>query len=233
MIQYRTISKHAAAATVGLGVLLAAFPAPVPAVAGDAPRIGFVNMDKVFQGFYKTINADAAFQKQKKLYTQHAKELAEEIDAIKRRRDALQEEALNIALSDDARAEKRKAAADKDALYEEKKKELKHFLQSKDRELGKKYLDLRAKLVKEITGFITGYAKQNGYAAIFDSSGQSRNFIPVSVYVREDLDLTEKILADLNRGHEDEVAAAKKKKEEAKKPGPTGKPIKLAPGAHN
>ncbi len=227
-LSLRPRSMARAAAWLGTLTMTAAIALPAP--AGAQTRFGFVNMDKVFQGFYKTINADARFQKQKQLYTQHAKELAEEITAIKRQRDALQEAALNIALSDEVRAQKRKAAADKDALYEEKKKELKQFVQSKDRELGKKYLDLRANLVKEITDFLAGYAKKNGYDILFDSSGQTRNFIPVAVYFRKDLDLTEKVLTAINRGHEDEIAAAKKKKAAAKKAGTDLKNIRLKPG---
>jgi len=188
----------------------------VAASAGDI-KIACVNMDRVFQDFYKTIEADAAFQKQKKLYRQRAQELADEIEAIKRQRDQLQEEALNIALSDDVREKKRKQAMEKDALYRERRKELKEFIRDKDRELAKQYLDLRNQLVKEITEFIQRFAKQNGYDFVIDSSGQTRNFIPVLVYYRDDADLTDAVLTELNRGHEDVVEKARKEREAKKK----------------
>ncbi|NOY82807.1 MAG: OmpH family outer membrane protein [Kiritimatiellaeota bacterium] len=190
-----------------------------------AQRIGYVDMDKLFQGYYKTLTSDSAFQKQKQLYRQHAKDLVAEIEAIRQQRDQLQEDSLNIALSDAARNEKRQAAAEKDAIYQEKKKELKAFVQDKDKELGKKFLKLRADIVKELTEYIKGYAKEQKYDLILDTSGLSKNFIPVIIYYPTDQDLTETLLTRLNRGHEDEVAKAKEGK---KKTGDTAAP--LSPG---
>jgi len=200
---------------LGMAVLGLALAIPVPAV--KAQRIGFVDMDKLFQGYYKTLTSDSAFQKQKELYRQHAKDLVAEIEAVKQQRNQLQEDSLNIALSDDARDRKRRAATEKDALYREKKKELKSFVQDKDKELGKKYLKLRADIVKELTAYIKGYAKENKYDLILDTSGLSKNFIPVIVYYPEEKSLTEALLARLNQGHEDEVAKAKAEKD-GKKP---------------
>ncbi len=188
-----------------------------------AQRIGYVDMDKLFQGYYKTLTSDSAFQKQKELYRQHAKDLVAEIEAIKQQRDQLQEDSLNIALSDEARNQKRRAAAEKDAVYQEKKKELKAFVQDKDKELGKKFLKLRADIVKELTEYIKGYAKEQKYDLILDTSGLSKNFIPVIVYYPADQDLTETLLTRLNRGHEDEVAKAKAEK---KKAGDSASPLK-------
>jgi len=59
--------------------------------------------------------------------------------------------------------------------------------------------------VKEISAFIKTYGKENGYGMIMDSSGLTRNFIPVIVYYPEERDITDKVMAELNRGHEDDV----------------------------
>lgn len=186
-----------AAVALGIGAL------------GQSFTVGYADMEEVFQGYYKTTRSDAAFKKQKEMYDQHAEELAQEIEALKEQRDDLQERALNIALSEEARQESRDKAREKEAEYREKRQELKEFVQKKDKELGQKYLELRADIVKEITAFIGKYAENNGYDLVIDSSGLTRNFIPVVVYHPEEDEITEAVLAELNRGHEDEVAEAR------------------------
>lgn len=197
----------------------------VDVTAAEGGKVGYVDMEKVFLGFYKTATSDAAFKKQKDVYNEHAAEMAEEIEALKRQRDELQERSLNIALADEVRAQARKDAEEKDSLYREKKNEIKDFVRNKDKELGKRYLDLRAELVKEISAFVKVYAKEKGFDLVLDTSGLTRNFIPVVVYFPEESDVTEDVLAELNRGHEEEVAKAKEAmKEEGgeKTPKPEG-----------
>ena len=193
--------------------------------AAQALKVGYVDMEKIFLGFYKTANSDAAFKKQKEVYNEHASEMAEEIEALKRQRDELQERALNIALADAVRGKARKDAEEKNGLYQEKRNEIKEFVRNKDKELGKRYLDLRAELVKEISVFVQSYAKEKGFELILDTSGLTRNFIPVVVYHPEEADVTEDVLTELNRGHEEELLKAKeavKADEGDKTPKPEG-----------
>ncbi|OGV79716.1 MAG: hypothetical protein A3K19_06435 [Lentisphaerae bacterium RIFOXYB12_FULL_65_16] len=179
--------------------------------AAWAGKLGLVDMEKVFQGYYKTSRSDSAFQKQKDVYSDHAKNLAAEIDAIKKQRDEQQEKSLNIALSDEVRADNRKGAEEKNGLYQEKKKEFKDFLTKTDKELQGKYLELRSEIVKEITEFLKKYGEREGFDLVLDSSGLTRNFIPVVIYHASSLDVTEAVLGELNKGHEAEVEEAKKK----------------------
>ena len=175
-----------------------------------AGGIAFVNMEDIFQGYYKTGRSDAAFKKQKELFSDHAKDLAAEIDVIKQQRGTMQEKSLNIALSDDVRAKNRAGAEEKNGMYQEKKQELKGFVMKTDKELQKKYLELRSSIVKEISEFLKGYGKEKGYDMVIDASGLTRNFIPVVVYYPESQDITKAVLAELNKGHEDEVTELKK-----------------------
>ncbi len=185
---------------------LAAFCSSLNVLAQD--KMAFVNMEAVFQGFYKTNRSDAAFKKQKDLYNEHAENLTAEIELLKKQRDENQEKALNIAFSEEARQQHRKAAEEKNAFYQEKQAELKDFLRNTERELQKRYLELRSEIVKEISELARQYAKEQGYSVLMDSSGLTRNYIPVVLYYPEENDVTEELLKELNRGHEDEVAAS-------------------------
>jgi Skp family chaperone for outer membrane proteins len=201
-------------ATVAFGTLIfssvgggaaepaAATPAALPAIRG---KVAFVDMEKVFQGYYETTRSDAAFKKQKDLYSQHAKTQADEIEALKKQRDDVVERSLNIALSDEVRAQSRRDAEEKENLVREKDRQLREFIGGKDKELGRKYLELRNDIVKKLSDFIRAYAERNQYEMVLDSSGLTRNFIPAVVYYPKSQELTETILAELNRGHENEI----------------------------
>ena len=189
---YRT-----ALATVGVAVMSATM------FAGEA--IGFIDMERVFQGYYKTARDDAAFKTQKEAYEQEAKRIAEEIELIKAKRDEHRDASLNIALSDDVRKQHRQKVEESDGLYQEKKRELQTFLKKIDKELQGKYLELRQGIVDEISTFVRSYAEREGLKAVIDTSGMSRNMIPVIVYFEPASDLTEIVLTELNRGYEDEL----------------------------
>lgn len=187
-------------------VLLAALL--IPAVGAWAEGFAFVNMEAVFQGYYKTSRSDATFKKQKDVYTEHAQNLAAEADAIRKQRDEHQERALNIAFSDEARTQNRRQAEEKNGLFEEKKRELQQFMTRTENELQQKYLELRGELVKEIADFIGTLGRRDGYEMVVDTSGLTRNMLPVVIYFNAARDITEAVLTELNRGHEEEAAAA-------------------------
>ena len=186
-------------------------PAPVPVVAAEPAlpsvpgRIGYVDMEKLFQGYYKTGRSDGALKKQKDLFQQRVTDGAADLDVLKKERDECREKSMNIALSDDARAEARRDAESKDQLLRDRDRELREFVQSKDRELGRKYFELRNEIVKEINEFVKEHGRKNRYETLMDISGLTRNYIPAVVYYDKDKEITDALLAELNKGHEDEA----------------------------
>ncbi|MEI8080016.1 MAG: OmpH family outer membrane protein, partial [bacterium] len=172
-----------AAAVLGLGVtVLAAEPATAGTPAVVPGKLGYVNMEKVFQGYYKTMRSDAAFKKQRDIYEQHFNDARIEMERLKRQRDDCRERSLNIALADDVRNQNRKDAEEKDTLLRDKDRELRDFFQKKDVELKRKFMELRGELVKELSDFLKTYAIANRYEVVLDTSGMTQNMIPAVVY---------------------------------------------------
>ncbi|MFW5803102.1 MAG: OmpH family outer membrane protein [Verrucomicrobiota bacterium] len=167
-----------------------------------------VDMERVFDTYYKTTRADKTLKEQEKAYEEHAKTLAKEIDAARRKREEMQEKALNVALSQTVRQNCRKEAKKHEETYQEKRGELRKFMETKRGELQKEYMEKRKSIVKEITDFIESHAQERGFDFVFDASGFTSNMIPVVIYASPDTDITESIMAELNRGHEDELKAA-------------------------
>lgn len=173
------------------------------AALAEAPV--FVNMEAIFQGYYKTARKDSAFKKQKDVYNERAKDVASELEGLKEQHKKEQEDALNIALSDAVREQKQAQADETKRIIQQKDAELRKFFQDVDKDLQKKYLEYRAEIVEEITDFIREYSEKKDYDLVLDISGLTRNFIPVVVYSPKEKDITDEVLAQLNKGHEDEI----------------------------
>jgi len=170
--------------------------------------VAFVDMEKMFQGYYKTIRHDAALNKQKGLYRQHGENLVAEIELLKQQREENKKAALSIALSDEARERHRRTMGEKDSLFQEKVKEYKAFRRETTEKLQQQYKKSRNEIVEELRKFLSSLSEQRGVDLLIDTSGRTLNGIPVVVYATESKDVTEQALAELNKGHEDEVAAA-------------------------
>ena len=170
--------------------------------------VRYINMQKVFRNYYKTAQSEASFKKQQELYKEHAEQMADQLKKLKERLDKLEDRALNVALSDEARAQSQKEARQTGELLDTKQQELREFLGEKQQELRKQEVDLRNTLTGEIVDYVQRYADDNKIDTVMDVSGMSHNLLPVIICHPEDKEITDAILAGLNAGHEDEVPAA-------------------------
>ena len=59
---------------------------------------------------------------------------------------------------------------------------------------------MRKDIVSEIRESITTYARTQGYSAVFDSSGDSMNLVPFTLYSDNSADITEAVVGLINKG---------------------------------
>ncbi|MFZ2658647.1 MAG: OmpH family outer membrane protein [Victivallales bacterium] len=176
-------------------------------------KFAVVDMEKLFQSYYKTKIADADIKKQAEVFKDYSDKLNESLlklqDEFKEMRDAAQ----NIALSEAERENKRVAAQDKYRQLKEKEAELKQYNSEKQGMLKDIYEEKRNGLLKEISETIKRYCLPLGITIVLDSSGKTLNNIPSIVYRVPELDITEIILKEINKGVEDKKSNDKKKDE--------------------
>ena len=176
-------------------------------------KFAVVDMEKLFQSYYKTKIADADIKKQAEVFKDYSDKLNESLlklqDEFKEMRDAAQ----NIALSEAERENKRVAAQDKYRQLKEKEAELKQYNSEKQGMLKDIYEEKRNGLLKEISETIKRYCLPLGITIVLDSSGKTLNNIPSIVYRIPELDITEIILKEINKGVEDKKSNDKKKDE--------------------
>jgi outer membrane protein len=169
------------------------------ATAGDT-KIAVINMDLVFQKYYKTKLIDNSLKKQAELYKVWTRKLQESLDKMQKEFNVLRDASQNIALSSGERDRKTFAAQKKFLQMKEKKAELENYLKNKGKQFQALEQAKRAEIVTDIKDAVAKKCSVEGYTLVLDSSGKTLNGISAVIYVNSAFDLTDDIIKDLNRG---------------------------------
>ncbi len=171
----------------------------------------YIDMDRIFQGYYKTIKENRVIQKQSEIFTEYASNLDKERKVLEDAFNGLRDESQNIALNEEVREVKRNEAQTKFMLLQEKKKEMQEYNKEKQTDMRNRLEELTNKIVKEISDIVKVYSEQQAYDLVIDSSGITLNRLPTFIYLKPDNDITDTILGMINKGHEEELETIKQK----------------------
>jgi outer membrane protein len=170
-------------------------------------KIATVDLNKLFDNYYKTKLAQAAIQERAAELEKDDKSMK---DALKNGEDdykTLLEQASDQAVSPEERARRQQAAADKLKQLQSQKAALDTY----ERQAQTNISDQRQRMIKssleEIKAAVGNKAKADGYTVVLDTSTKTLNLgtgsieLPSEVvYSNGDNDLTATILAQLNAG---------------------------------
>ncbi len=174
----------------------------VGAVQAQDTRIVFINLDRVFNEFYKTQLADAQLKEQAEEFNEERSRLIAEYENLTERFNEAREAAQDSALSETVRSERRNEAETLLVEVREFEGRIQNFDQTRRQQLEEQGRRMRSRIVDEIQEEIRRYARSQGYQAVIDSSGQSLNAIESVLYVESRLDIADAIIELLNRGRE-------------------------------
>ncbi len=163
------------------------------------PAMAFVSMERLFDEYYKTKSANVQLKARFETLDAPRRELVDKAKNLKIEVEKLGVEARDKSISDSERDKKRLAAEDKFALFREAETKLAEFDATYKKQFGAEMKQSQQKLVGEIRAVIENYAKQKGIRIVFDSSGKTLNSVEAVVYYDPSLDITETILATLNK----------------------------------
>lgn len=170
------------------------------------PRIAIVRLDRVFNEFYKTRLADAQLKAQAEEFNQERQRYVQELQQIQNEYNALREDALNVALNEEVRAQKRALAEEKLLAIREQESRIRRFDELRSKQLEDQTRRMRRNIVEEIREAVREYARAQGLDLVLDASGQTLNGVEAVVYLNDRLDITEPVIAALNRGAPAEAA---------------------------
>lgn len=180
--------------TLCVAGLLAGAAAPLFA----QPRLGVIDLKRVFDGYYKTQAADADLKKRGAELEKDAKALRDQLqkaaDDYKRALD----EANDQALSADEREKRKKAAEGKLLEIKTHQQTLEDFDRTARTSLAEQERSLREKILTEIRTVINARAKAAGYSLVVDTAAETINRTPVVLFHNGENDLTSTVLSELN-----------------------------------
>ena len=200
-----------------LASLTVAFALVAGSVAHAQTKIGYVDMNKIFTGYYKTEIAKKQLEEQQ---TTAQKELQDLVDVYNKNRDAvgkLNEDLAGPELSKDA---KDKKAKERDEKAEELKRQEKNIMELRNtrlKTLQEQMGRMRAGIIDEIRKLINDKVKSDQYDLVLDKSGVSANGLEIVLYSKDSSDFSDDILKMLNANKPKETEASPTPKPEANK----------------
>lgn len=162
-------------------------------------KFGVVDMSKAFSEFQKTKVAAEKFKENVNKAQTEMNERWAVYKNIMADMQKLKKEASDPIMTPDARAKKA-------AEFEEKGKELRSLEQEigeaqnrRTNQLKQEDMQIRKGIYDEILVVVKEKAKADSYDFIFDKSGMSLSTVPVLIYYKDAVDITDQIIVELNK----------------------------------
>ncbi len=156
-------------------------------------------MKKVFDGYYKTKEAESKINEQRSVARKEVEDrmdLARKLlDDIKKLDEALQ----NPALGKEEKEQQSKVRSEKAVELQNMDRELREFQASREKQLQEQSVRLRASIVDDINKVVTARVKAESYNLVFDKSGPSLNGVPIVLFSMESYDFTTDVISTLNK----------------------------------
>ena len=178
-------------------------------------NIKFVNMVRLFDEYYKTIEKSVVFQQQKAVIDADASHQYQDLQQNEAGRRNMIASATSLSLTDDDRQTMLAKVRDLEADFVRKRETFQQFVNQKNQELKNAFAIYRNQIVAELQVTLKEYARNNQIDLVLDVTGFSGNNVPVVVFYDAAQDVTDDLLADLTKGNEDKVAEYLAKRQEA------------------
>jgi len=190
---------------------LGAFAAGSTALlAQPALKLITVDVAKAYDGYYKAAEGMAKFQDAQQKAQEQAEELRKQGQTMVDEYKELSEQAKNTLLNAEARTKAEQAAQKKLEDIQRKQADLQNFIQSTERSLQQQMFTRRELLLEEITKTVNEIAKRKGATLVIDKSGPSSFRIPVVLFADPGYDITEEVVAEINKDRPASAPAAAK-----------------------
>jgi outer membrane protein len=169
------------------------------ALAQPALKLITVDVAKTYDSYWKAEEGMARFQDAQKKAQEQAEEYRKQGQLLVDEYKDLAEQAKNTLLTPDAKTKAEQNAQKKLEDIQRKQNELQGFLQTTERSLQQQMLTRRELLLEEIAKVVTDIAKRKGATLVIDKSGPSVFRIPVVLYADPAYDITDEVIAEINK----------------------------------
>ncbi|MBL9209636.1 MAG: OmpH family outer membrane protein [Opitutaceae bacterium] len=212
-------------------VAIAVFAAlAVGASAQPAVKIAVVDMAKLYDTHYKTVEQNAKIQADDQKAQEEVEKMNKDGNALVEEYKALNDQSNNPALSAEAKTKAQDAAQKKLEQIQNKQREVQTFIQNTRNSLGQRLNTFRALMLEEISKVATEVAKRKGATVLLDRAGPTAIGISNLIYADASYDITEDVLKEVNKDRPAGAATAPAAPAAAPAAGSSGTPALTVPG---
>ncbi|MBI5771333.1 MAG: OmpH family outer membrane protein [Verrucomicrobia bacterium] len=182
-------------------VAAAAFGAlTLGASAQPAIKLAVVDMAKLYDNHYKTLEQNAKLQADDQKAQEEVDKMNKEGNSLVEEYKALNDQSTNPTLTADAKAKAQNDAQRKLEAIQQKKNEIGTFVQNTRNSIQQRLQTFRSLMLEEISKVVADVAKKKGATLVLDKSGPT--FIGISnlVYADAAYEITDDIAAEINKG---------------------------------
>jgi outer membrane protein len=163
-------------------------------------KIGTVDLRKVFDGYWKTKQAQAALNTRKGELDQDDKTMRENLKKGSDEYQKLLEQANDQAISTEERDRRKQTSDAKYKQLLESKNALETFERQAQITLSDQGQRMRENILTEIKAAVAAQARSGGYTMVMDAAAETANATTAVVYTSGENDLTAAVLKQLNAG---------------------------------
>jgi outer membrane protein len=162
-------------------------------------RIVVVDMNKVFNEYYKTPVASGKLKETAEGFNKEHEEMLADYRKQVDELNKLREEQDKPEYTAEVREQKRKAVNEKLAETQKRQRDIEEYRRSHQKILEDATQRMRASILKEINEVVTKESRDAGYMLVLDKSGNTLNGVPSIVFAQDALEITEDIVKILNK----------------------------------
>jgi outer membrane protein len=169
------------------------------AQAQTGPKILVVDLAKIFDTHYKTVEQQAKLQADEAKAQDQLAEITKEGNALVAEYKDLDDQSKNPAASADAKAKAQADMQKKADEINEKRQEQQSFVQTTQRTLQQRFQTFKTLMVEEISKVAVEIAKKKGATFLLDKSGPTLVGVSNILYFDPTLDITEEVMTEINK----------------------------------
>lgn len=176
-------------------LLTALLLAATASFAADATKIATVDVDKLFNGYYKTKLAQASLDSRKAELEKEVKDMDSDIKKAQADYKQLLDLANDQAISTEEREKRKQAAADKLKDVNSNRAALEQFRNQATTQLSDQMTRMSTSVLAEVQKYVAEEAKAKGFSVVLNV-----NFSKSVVYASPETDITAAVMTRMNAG---------------------------------
>lgn len=186
-------------------------------------RMATVDLRKVFDGYWKKRQAEAALKDRQTDMEKEDRNMVDDYKKVKEEYQGLLASANDQAVSTEERDKRKNSAEEKLRRLKEMEETIAQYERQARTTIGEQSQRMRSNILNEIKTVVNAKARTGGFSLVIDTAAESINNTPIFLYTNGENDITDAVLAQLNATapadamKTDDKAAVEDKKKDGKK----------------